>query len=62
LIEEVKVIDIFENDKKFWSDKKSVCMRITFRSLEKTLTNEEINIMYFKIRDKLEQELSYHLR
>lgn len=62
LIEEVKVIDIFENDAKFGPDKKSVCIRITFRSLERTLTNEEINIAYFDIRDKLERELGYELR
>lgn len=62
LIEEVKVIDIFENDAKFGPDKKSVCIRITFRSLERTLTNEEINIAYFNIRDKLERELGYELR
>ena len=62
LIEEVKVIDIFENDKKFGADQKSVCVRIAFRSLERTLTNEEINVAYFKIRDKLEKELNYQLR
>lgn len=61
LIEEVKLIDIFENHKKFW-DKKSVCIRITFRSLERTLTNEEINEVYFKIRNKLEGDLWYELR
>ncbi|HBB04801.1 TPA: hypothetical protein DCZ39_08175 [Patescibacteria group bacterium] len=61
-MEEVRVIDIFENDKKFGNDKKSVCVRITFRSLERTLTNEEINIAYFKIREKLEKELNYELR
>lgn len=62
LIEEVRVIDIFENDSKFGTDKKSVCIRITFRSLERTLTNDEINIAYFKIREKLEKELWYELR
>lgn len=62
LIEEIKVIDIFENDKKFWNDKKSVCIRISFRSLERTLTNDEINIVYFNIRDKIEKELWYKLR
>lgn len=61
LIEEVKLIDIFENPKKF-GNKKSVCIRITFRSLERTLTNEEINEVYFKIRNKLTQELWYELR
>lgn len=61
LIEEVKLIDIFENSKKF-GDKKSVCIRITFRSLERTLTNEEINEVYFKIRERLESDLWYELR
>ncbi len=56
LIEEIRIIDIFEDDKK------SICIRITFRSLEKTLTNDEINIAYFQIREKLEKELWYELR
>lgn len=61
LIEEVKITDIYENDEKFW-DKKSICIRISFRSLEKTLTNEEINLLYFDIRTKLEKNLWYELR
>gem|GEM_PF-3245516 len=48
LIEEVKLIDIFEHEK--FGDRKSVCIRITFRSLERTLTNEEINVVYHAIR------------
>jgi len=62
LIEEVKLIDIFVNDAKFGSDKKSICIRITFRSLERTLTNEEINVVYLKIRDKLQKNLGFELR
>lgn len=62
LIEEVKVIDIFEDDKKFWNEKKSVTIRITFRSLERTLTNDEINVLYFQIRNKLTNQLWFELR
>lgn len=62
LVEEVNIIDIYENDKKFGEDKKSVTIRITFRSNERTLTNEEINKIYFDIRYKLENELGYCLR
>lgn len=62
LVEELKITDMFENEKKFWPDNKSVSVRITFRSLERTLTNEEINIMYFKIRENIETELNYELR
>ena len=60
LIEEVKLIDIFEHEK--FGDRKSVCIRITFRSLERTLTNEEINVVYHAIRAKLEGDLGYELR
>lgn len=62
IIEALELIDIFENDKKFGADKKSVCIRITFRSLERTLTNEEINKIYFDIRGKMENELGLELR
>lgn len=62
LIEEVKIIDIYENDEKFWVDNKSLTLKIIFRSIERTLTNEEINIMYFEIRDKLQSNLGYELR
>ena len=62
LIEAVKITDMFENDAKFGEDYASVSLRITFRSLERTLTNDEINIVYFKIREKLEKSLGYELR
>lgn len=62
LIESVKVVDMFENEKKFGIGRKSVSIRLTFRSLERTLTNEEINVLYFQIRDKLVSELGYELR
>ncbi len=62
LVEEVKVTDIYESVKKFWEDKKSVSIKITFRSLEKNLTNDEINIMYFKIRENIKNDLGYILR
>ncbi|MDD2565961.1 MAG: hypothetical protein PHZ26_05040 [Candidatus Gracilibacteria bacterium] len=62
LIEEVKIIDIYENDEKFSPEYKSLSIKITFRSIERTLTNEEINKIYFEIRENLENELGYKLR
>jgi len=62
LIEEVKIIDIFENDEKFGKTNKSLTIKIIFRSIERTLTNEEINKMYFEIRERIEKELWYILR
>nr|MDD3720753.1 hypothetical protein [Candidatus Gracilibacteria bacterium] len=62
LVEEVKILDMYENDKKFGAQNKSVTVRITFRAIDRTLTNEEINLTYFKIRVELEKELGYVLR
>ena len=62
LVEEVIITDIYENDEKFWEDKKSLTIKIKFRSFERTLTNEEINKVYFKIREMIENRLGYELR
>lgn len=62
LIEEVKIIDNFIDDEKFGKNKKSITISITFRSIERTLTNEEINKIYFEIREKLAKDLWYELR
>jgi phenylalanyl-tRNA synthetase beta subunit len=62
LIEEVKITGMFEDDVKFSPENKSITIRITFRSLERTLTNEEINVMYFQIREKIEKGLGYTVR
>lgn len=62
LIEEVKVLDEYENEEKFGKDKKSYTFRIVYRSSERTLTNEEINKIQDNIRKKTEQELSATLR
>ncbi len=62
LIEAVEITDIFKNDAKFWEELMSITLRITFRSLERTLTNEEINKMYFDIRHEIENWLGYELR
>ncbi|OGZ26703.1 MAG: hypothetical protein A2365_04005 [Candidatus Nealsonbacteria bacterium RIFOXYB1_FULL_40_15] len=62
LIEEVKVIDSYEDENKFGENKKSYTFRIVYRSPEKTLTNEEVNEIQEKIREKTKQELNAILR
>ncbi|MDO8686918.1 MAG: hypothetical protein Q7K11_01785 [Candidatus Berkelbacteria bacterium] len=62
LIEEVKLIDSYEDEKKFGQDRKSYTFRIVYRSLERTLKNEEINKIQEEIRKKTEQDLSAALR
>jgi phenylalanyl-tRNA synthetase alpha chain len=62
LIEEVKLIDEFESEEKFGKDKKSYTFRIVYCSPERTLTNEEVNIIQDKIREKTRQDLNAVLR
>lgn len=62
LIEEVKLIDEYEDERKFGKDKKSYTFRIVYCSLEKTLTNEEINKIQEKIREETKQILNASLR
>ncbi len=62
LIEEVKLVDEFENDEKFGKDKKSYTFRIVYRSPERTLTNEEINKIQEEIRNETAKELNAVLR
>lgn len=62
LIEEVKLVDEYEDEEKFGKDKKSYTFRIVYRSLERTLTSEEVNVIQQKIREKTELELAATIR
>jgi len=62
LIEEVKLLDEYENEEKFGKNKKSYTFRIVYRSSERTLTNEEINKIQEEIRSKTVQDLGALLR
>jgi len=62
LIEEVSLIDKYENEEKLGADKISYTFRITYRSHDRTLTNKEINKIQEKIREKTSQELKARLR
>ena len=62
LIEEVKLIDSYEDEKKFGKDNKSYTFRIVYRSPERTLTNDEVNKIQEAIRNKTKQDLNAMLR
>lgn len=62
LIEEVKLMDQYENDKKFGADKKSYTFHIVYRSLERTLTNEEVNGVHDKITERTKAEFNAIIR
>jgi len=59
LVEEVKLVDEFTNKK---TGKTSNCYRITYRSMERSLTDEEINGLQEKVREAVSETLGVELR
>lgn len=59
LVEDVQLIDKFTHPKK---NRSSMCYRINYRSLERTLTNTEANEMHDRVREKLVHLLGVELR
>lgn len=59
LVEKMELVDSFENQS---SGKVSKCFRINYRSLERTLTNSEIDSIQLKIRAELQTKLQVELR
>lgn len=49
IVEEVKLIDQYEDEKKFGKNKISYAYRIVYRSLDRTLTNAEVDVMHKKL-------------
>lgn len=62
MVEDVKLIDKYENDEKFGADKMSYTYRVTYRHLERTLTNEEVNEVHARLEERTEQEFSGTVR
>ncbi len=62
LIEEVKLLDKYEDEQKFGKDKISYTFRIVYRSPERTLTNEEVNQIQEKIIKETQEELKAGIR
>ena len=59
LIEEVALIDKFDNKK---TGRTSNCFRITYRSMERSLTDEEINALQEEVRRQVADKLKVELR
>ena len=51
LVEEVALIDRYENVEKFGAGRLSYAYRITYRSIDRTLTNEEIDELHSKLEE-----------
>ncbi|XP_058208791.1 phenylalanine--tRNA ligase, chloroplastic/mitochondrial-like [Rhododendron vialii] len=58
LVEEVRLIDNFTNKK----GRTSHCYRIAYRSMERSLTDEEINDLQWSVRDQVQTKLNVELR
>lgn len=59
LVEEVVLIDNFTHPK---TQRTSNCYRITYRSMDRSLTDEEINDLQDKVREQVASHLKVELR
>jgi phenylalanyl-tRNA synthetase alpha chain len=59
VVEDVKLVDDFSHPK---TGRRSMCYRINYRSLEKTLTNEETNRMHETVTSALVERLGVEIR
>jgi phenylalanyl-tRNA synthetase alpha chain len=62
LVEEVTLLDKYENAAKFGPSKVSYTYRITYRSIERTLTNEEVNELQAKVIETTKQQFNAEIR
>ncbi|KAK7255168.1 hypothetical protein RIF29_28572 [Crotalaria pallida] len=58
LVEEVQLIDNFTNKKGLTSH----CYRIAYRSMERSLTDDEINDLQWKVREQVQSKLNVVIR
>ncbi|KAN0071254.1 hypothetical protein V8E54_010685 [Elaphomyces granulatus] len=59
LVEDVKLVDEFTHPN---TDRKSLCYRVNYRSLERTLTNKETNDLHNRVRERLVERAGVELR
>lgn len=59
LVESVSLIDAFTHPK---TGRSSACYRIAYRSMERSLSDEEVNAMQERVRESLATELGVELR
>ena len=61
LIEEVKVFDVYHGEG-IPEGKKSLAFSIAFRAVDRTLTDEEVNMLHGQVLNRLQEELGATIR
>jgi phenylalanyl-tRNA synthetase alpha chain len=62
LVEQVELLDKYENTEKFGADKISYTYRITYRSTERTLENEEVEPLQAEVYNQTAKQFDAELR
>ena len=62
LVEQVELIDEYANDEKFGVDKKSYAYRVIYRSNDRTLTNNEVDVLHKKLEEATVREFGAVVR
>ena len=62
MVENVELLDKYENAEKFGVGNLSYTFRITYRHLDKTLTNEEVNAVHRELESGTEKEFGAQIR
>lgn len=62
LVEQVELVDKYENDAKFGADHMSYAYRITYRSIERTLTSIEVDELHKKIENATKESFMATIR
>jgi phenylalanyl-tRNA synthetase alpha chain len=62
LVEEVKLLDKYENDEKFGEDKMSYAFRITYRAIDHTLTGQEIDALHHTLETETVKDFGASIR
>jgi phenylalanyl-tRNA synthetase alpha chain len=62
MIEEVQLLDKYEDEKKFGEGRISYTYRIVYRSLERTLTSEEVDLLHKKLESATAAEYGAEVR
>ncbi len=61
-LEAIDLFDIFEDEKVLGAGRRSMAYKLTFRHAERTLTDQEVNNAFERLRERLARELNVELR